>query len=68
MEHQNELTGGMKGGIDYTLMPQDSYLYCLNGYHVSKDEHGVIMTNIKGTVPVAQFAVGRISYRYMSIC
>lgn len=58
MEHQNELTGGMKGGIDYTLMPQDSYLYCLNGYHVSKDEHGVIMTNIKGTVAVAQFAVG----------
>lgn len=58
MEHQNELTGGMKGGIDYTLMPQDSYLYCLNGYHVSKDDHGVIMTNIKGTVPVAQFDVG----------
>lgn len=57
MQHINNFSSGMKSGIDYSLMPQDSYSYMLNGYLVSKDEHGFVITGIKGNVSIANFSV-----------
>ena len=57
MQHINSFSGGMKRGIDYTLMPQDSYSYMLNGYLVSRDNHGYVVTAIKGNKAIAQFDV-----------
>lgn len=55
MQHINAFSGGMKGGIDYTLFPQDSYTMMLNGTLVSKDEHGLTITNAKGTTYRGEF-------------
>ena len=57
MQHINSFSGGMKRGIDYTLMPQDSYSFMLNGYLVSRDNHGYVVTAIKGNKEIAQFDV-----------
>lgn len=55
MQHINSFTGGMKRAIDYTLVPQDSYRYMLNGHLISKDEHGWVITGLKGNKSIAQF-------------
>ena len=57
MQHINKFSGGMKRGIDYMLMQQDSYTYMLNGYLISKDEYGYAVTAIKGNEPIAQFGL-----------
>jgi len=60
MQHNNTFLGGMKRGIDNTLMPQNSYTYMLNGSIVSKDEHGFTITNIRGTKSVTSFATNEV--------
>ena len=64
MQHRNTFMGGMKSGMDFTLFPQDSYKYMLNGYLISKDEHGLVVTDIKGTVSFAQFEVNEVPIGY----
>lgn len=56
MQHINNFSGGMKRGIDHSIMPQDSYTYMLNGYLVSRDNHGYVITSIKGNTSIAKFA------------
>ena len=60
MQGINTFTNGMQGGIDPALFAQDSYSYMLNGYMVSKDNHGFVITNIKGTVLVAEMAENEV--------
>jgi hypothetical protein len=60
MQHINSFTGGMKRGIDYSIIPQDSYSYMLNGCTISKDKHGFMVTNIKGTTSIANFATNEV--------
>ena len=67
MQHRNTFTGGMKSGIDFSLFPQDSYSYMLNGCIISKDEHGFMVTNIKGHTAIHTFAenevpIGSVSF------
>ena len=57
MQHINNFSGGMKRGIDHSIMPQDSYTYMLNGYLVSRDNHGYVITSIKGNTSIAKFEV-----------
>jgi hypothetical protein len=60
MQHINIFTGGMKRGIDYSIIPQDSYSYMLNGCTISKDKHGFMVTNIKGTTSIANFSTNEV--------
>lgn len=60
MQHINNFMGGMKGGVDYTLFPQDSYTYLLNGTMVSNDERGLMITDQKGTISIWNFAVNEV--------
>lgn len=60
MQHNNTFLGGMKRGIDNTLMPQNSYTYMLNGTIVSKDEHGYTITNIRGTKSITSFSTNEV--------
>lgn len=60
MQHNNTFLGGMKRGIDNTLIPQNSYTYMLNGTIVSKDEHGYTITNIRGTKSIASFSANEV--------
>jgi hypothetical protein len=60
MQHNNTFLGGMKRGIDNTLMPQNSYTYMLNGSIVSKDDHGFTITNIRGTKNIASFGTNEV--------
>lgn len=67
MQHRNTFTGGMKSGIDFSLFPQDSYSYMLNGCIISKDEHGFMVTNIKGQTAIHTFdenevPIGSVSF------
>lgn len=55
MQHLNTFTNGMKRGIDYTIIPQDTYMYMLNGCLVSKDDKSFVITSIKGTNSIAEF-------------
>lgn len=55
MQHKNVFTGGMKRGIDYAMMPQDSYLNMTNGTLISKDMNGYNIVTKKGTTSVGNF-------------
>ena len=49
MQHINTFSKGMVGGIDYSIVPQTSYVYMMNGCIVSRDDKGYVITGIKGT-------------------
>lgn len=55
MQHINSFNKGMVRGIDYTISPQASYLYMLNGCLISRDDKGFVVTAIKGTQQIALF-------------
>ena len=57
MQHRNTFTGGMKNGVDFSMFPQDSYTYMLNGCIISKDEHGFMVTNVKGHTKIHEFGL-----------
>lgn len=56
MQHINTFGQGIKRGMDYTILPQSSYTYLLNGTLVSRDEKGFVITGVKGTIIRASFS------------
>ena len=67
MQHINSFNKGMVRGIDYTIIPQNSYLYMLNGCLISRDDKGFVVTAIKGTKSIAEFnqnevPIGSVSF------
>lgn len=56
MQHINSFHKGIVRGVDYTISPQDSYLYMLNGLIISRDDKGFVVTPVKGTTSIAQFS------------
>lgn len=60
MQHINTFNKGMVRGIDYTIIPQSSYLYMLNGCLISRDDKGFVVTSIKGTTKIAEFDTNEV--------
>ena len=60
MQHINTFNKGMTRGIDYTIIPQSSYLYMLNGCLISRDDKGFVVTSIKGTTKIAEFDTNEV--------